>query len=149
WVCPSDSRLLTSLTDTDPYPVRAAFTSYIGNGGAVPPRAEKKLPRALGGLPGCNISQINHGTSQTTNVSEKPPTDSLQAGWWYPGWWDLPFLRGPNNFIIFGAGKSFVEEPCDVRRPFGPGRTDNPCDRFHLWSLHSGGANFLFADASA
>jgi prepilin-type processing-associated H-X9-DG protein len=31
---------------------------------------------------------------------------------------------------------------------FGFGRTDNPCDRLHLWSLHSNGANFLFADGS-
>ena len=31
---------------------------------------------------------------------------------------------------------------------FGPGRLDNPCDRNHLWSLHRGGGNFLFADGS-
>ena len=31
---------------------------------------------------------------------------------------------------------------------FGPGRTDNPCDMYHFWSLHSGGANFAFADDS-
>lgn len=31
---------------------------------------------------------------------------------------------------------------------FGPGRTDNPCDRWHFWSLHPGGANFAFADGS-
>jgi prepilin-type processing-associated H-X9-DG protein len=28
------------------------------------------------------------------------------------------------------------------------GRIDNPCDRFHYWSLHPGGANFIFADGS-
>jgi prepilin-type processing-associated H-X9-DG protein len=31
---------------------------------------------------------------------------------------------------------------------FGPGRLENPCDRFHFWSLHPGGAHFLFADGS-
>ena len=31
---------------------------------------------------------------------------------------------------------------------YGPGRTDNPCDRYHFWSLHPGGANWLFADCS-
>ena len=24
----------------------------------------------------------------------------------------------------------------------------NPCDQFHFWSLHPGGANFLFGDGS-
>jgi prepilin-type processing-associated H-X9-DG protein len=37
--------------------------------------------------------------------------------------------------------------------PLGPyhfvaGRVDQQCDLFHFWSLHSGGANFLFADGS-
>jgi prepilin-type processing-associated H-X9-DG protein len=25
---------------------------------------------------------------------------------------------------------------------------NNACDQFHFWSLHSGGGNFLYADAS-
>ena len=148
YVCPADSRLLTPLTDRNRYPVRAAFTSYIGISGALRPGAKISLPGALGDTPGCSLSQITDGTSQTIMVSERPPPDALQAGWWYPGLWYPPFLRGPNNFIVLGAGRSFQEEPCDVRKPFGPGRTDNPCDRFHLWSLHAGGANFLFADGS-
>jgi prepilin-type processing-associated H-X9-DG protein len=31
---------------------------------------------------------------------------------------------------------------------YGPGRLDNNCGIFHFWSLHPGGANFLFADGS-
>jgi prepilin-type processing-associated H-X9-DG protein len=31
---------------------------------------------------------------------------------------------------------------------YGPGNLSNPCDRYHFWSLHSGGANFAFADGS-
>ena len=26
-------------------------------------------------------------------------------------------------------------------------RHDNQCDMFHFWSLHAGGANFVFVDA--
>ena len=33
--------------------------------------------------------------------------------------------------------------------PFAPGSIHNQCDMFHFWSLHSGGAHFLFADGSA
>src|SRR5262245_20532704 len=31
---------------------------------------------------------------------------------------------------------------------YGPGQLDNQCDMFHFWSLHEGGAHFLFADGS-
>ena len=31
---------------------------------------------------------------------------------------------------------------------FGPGNPADVCDTFHFWSLHAGGANFLFADGS-
>jgi prepilin-type processing-associated H-X9-DG protein len=32
--------------------------------------------------------------------------------------------------------------------PFAPGDLRNQCDMFHFWSLHDGGAHFLFADGS-
>jgi prepilin-type processing-associated H-X9-DG protein len=40
-------------------------------------------------------------------------------------------------------------ESCPVG-PYGfaPGKLSEPCDVFHFWSLHSGGANFLFCDGS-
>jgi prepilin-type processing-associated H-X9-DG protein len=31
---------------------------------------------------------------------------------------------------------------------FARGRIDNPCDLFHFWSFHPGGANFALADGS-
>lgn len=31
---------------------------------------------------------------------------------------------------------------------FRPGRVNEQCDLFHFWSLHSGGAHFLFADGA-
>ncbi len=31
---------------------------------------------------------------------------------------------------------------------FGPGDLKQHCDAFHYWSLHTGGANFAFADGS-
>src|SRR4029079_795773 len=79
------------------------------------------------------------------------PPESLQAGWWYPGFEFIATgLVGPNNWLRFG---NYVytrsdEEGENWRHNFGPGRLDNPCDRYHFWSLHPGGGNWLFADGS-
>jgi prepilin-type processing-associated H-X9-DG protein len=149
YVCPDDSRLLRPLTDR--FQIQAAYTSYIGIGGAVPPGAQQSMSGVLELGQGCRLSDITDGTSQTLMVGERPPPDSLQAGLWYPGYWGYGIgFRGPNNTIIFGAWKMFgPDDDCSASRPFGPGRTANPCDRYHLWSFHPGGANFLFADGSA
>jgi prepilin-type processing-associated H-X9-DG protein len=103
------------------------------------------------GYPGSRFAAVSDGLSQTIMVGERPPPDSLQAGWWYPGLvgYGTDF-RGPNNVITLGGVLLFGGDPCTkIRGTLGPGRLDNPCDRFHLWSLHTGGANFLFADGSA
>jgi prepilin-type processing-associated H-X9-DG protein len=46
-------------------------------------------------------------------------------------------------------GPDFADPSCQGPFWYGPGTTSNPCDRYHFWSLHSGGANFLWADGSA
>jgi len=39
--------------------------------------------------------------------------------------------------------------PClGGRYSYGPGEITNQCDIFHFWSMHAGGANFLFCDGS-
>ncbi len=154
YICPSDGRLLQPLSD--PFSVRAAFTSYIGIGGTNPPGDNRGKEGAFGGLfgkkpAGINFSAITDGTSTTLMVGERTPPDSLQAGWYYPNYGGFATgFRGPNNVLVLGGPTQQSMDPCALTGvTFGPGRTDNPCDRYHLWSLHPGGANFLFADGSA
>lgn len=145
YVCPSDARLLTPL-DT-PKSGRAAFTSFIGVAGTV--RSGRYLPGVLTGGLGTRLTEITDGTSQTVMVGERPPPDSLQAGRWYSGTYILELAGGPDTVLDIGQPKPLADTACaNARAEYGPGRTDNPCDRYHFWSLHRGGANFLLADGS-
>lgn len=145
-VCPADGRL---MTPHDFGGKRAAYASYLGINSVAYQMVERLAAGIFINSPGIPLNAITDGTSSTLMVVQRPPPDNFQAGWWYPA--DTYYGPvGPNiDLIIDGEPRVGVpDDYCSVRTPFGPGRTDNPCDRLRIWSLHPAGANFLFADGS-
>lgn len=162
FVCPADPRLnqpLMKPTATDPAGILTAFGSYLGVRGSakgVAPSFDPATsswhaipnPGVLSLGTGVGLAQVTDGTSQTLMVGERPPPRSLQVGHWYARLGFAPMFPYPDEGMHVPDFAMFPE-PCIVNSyGFGPGRLDNACDRYHFWSLHPGGANFILADAS-
>lgn len=138
--CPADGRL--------PGPNRAngillAHTSYCGNAGL-----DHTLNKGLFSRDSdVRFSEILDGTSQTLCIGERPPPSDFTLGWWYRGWGQD---QGGSAETILGVREINIRNTeCDPGpHQFTLGQVDRICDAFHFWSLHSGGANFAFADGS-
>ncbi len=142
FACPSDGR---ALAPWDFGVFRVAFTSYQGVAGTDHTRRDGVfyLDSRV------RLADLLDGTSNTVAVGERPHSADSALGWWYAGWGQS---KDGSAEMVLGVRERNVHAryaSCG-RGPFRftLGRTENVCDLFHFWSLHPGGAHFLFGDGS-
>jgi prepilin-type N-terminal cleavage/methylation domain-containing protein/prepilin-type processing-associated H-X9-DG protein len=175
WTCPADSRTLQVEFAEG---INIGLTEYLGVSGIRGDdyTTFNNLADKSGILFGSNLSaplftksrsvrmvEVTDGLSNTLMVGERPPSFEMLFGWWFAGaGFDnsgtADVVLGGHDLLLYqdqGGLKGDVYRTCKTTFPdpntklgLQPGDVNQPCDRSHFWSLHSGGANFLLGDGS-
>jgi prepilin-type N-terminal cleavage/methylation domain-containing protein/prepilin-type processing-associated H-X9-DG protein len=92
---------------------------------------------------------ISDGASNTLLVGERPPSVDDVYGWWFAGAGAPPMSIGATD-VVLGTNELVNADTSSERDVFRDGSINDPANahRFHYWSQHRGGSNFLFADGS-
>jgi prepilin-type N-terminal cleavage/methylation domain-containing protein/prepilin-type processing-associated H-X9-DG protein len=144
FACPADGRT------PGPQPThrgrRPALTSYVGVLGTAYHRPDGVLFQDSA----IRLTDITDGSSSTLMVGERPPSTDFWYGWWYAGYGQAG--TGSADMLLGARERNSGEGHADPCPPgpyhFQEGRITEQCELFHFWSLHTGGAHFLFADGS-
>ena len=142
FLCPADGRVWTAQISRGHL---RAFTSYLGVEGWDLWTRDGMLFRGSH----VRLADVTDGTSHTLFVGERPPSPDFYHGWWYAG--AGVHASGATDMVLgVREGNFGYTSDCPVAGTFEyePGNVSNACDIFHFWSLHFGGAHFLFVDGS-
>jgi len=147
FVCPNDYRITAPQISLKTNHL-AAFTSYLGNAGL----NYRSKDGTLFQDSQLNLPSITDGTSNTLLLGERPPSGDFQFGWWYAGAGQVGTGSGD---LILGVQEQNIMPAVWQGPNCNPGfysyqesQLDSPCNLYHYWSLHTGGANFAFSDGA-
>jgi prepilin-type processing-associated H-X9-DG protein len=77
-------------------------------------------------------------------LGERPPSADLRWGWW--SFSDYDNILATQDYT--GSTDTYIYSGCPAPGMYRPGKLTNNCDSSHFWSLHDGGASWVFADGS-